>query len=658
MKEDASSESSVYTQDTDEDSSSVSSDDGPARGSKTAETSSAVVGPSEADKNHGVKRKHASKIERYRKTKLAEQALEKYRQLLDDGTSDGINSGFAKAIENDPLPRSRFGASVWHSGEMEALLAHIPVHGSANLGALSRILHSKAEPEISACMIELQESVAEMGNHGQLREMISVAEIPAAYEVGVECDEGLDVLAGRLEGLAEQQAANIEQTKHGNHWLIDRDFADYLEQEFEITSETANPNSQSVDHESGGSGTESDKWSSPKGNGEHLPETTSVEGRGNERLFPSARLLRPAAFLDLSSKVFMNGNVDLSSRFDQLVKLSGGNCPASGPAFHRSAFDDIYDLAVSITRRLVQASIFQAMTRLRAVIDDRTRSGVRKADVDAALDVLGMRTMRGDREAYWAKVIRRYGIDVYSSSNRFKDGRPGRRHGGVKLTEDEADMELGVQISDRVDEQIDLEGTGFDDLEFDSGTSTETSTDDSHPIVRKSSAEAADEEPFQKRHRREVSPRAFDRVEDEYLEVLDQQKSREEELRLWELLGRDNVEEASTPSPLPEVRPVQKPESYDWRDDVHYQAEWEQDGPPVSSQEFRSMHVLGEGRRKRRKLMRERIHSQDASGAGHVSNDRSDADTPSHTRTTPHVRHSARLQDKPARNLFDEFPET
>ncbi|KAF2772180.1 hypothetical protein EJ03DRAFT_267457, partial [Teratosphaeria nubilosa] len=93
---------------------------------------------------------------------------------------------------------------------------------------------------------------------------------------------------------------------------------------------------------------------------------------------PSAYEVGPLCEAELESAAGSLKNVDQSDE----------------PAIFRSAFEDFYNIAVSLTRRLVQATIFQTMTRLRA--SDGSRMAwtpeplVREKDVKTAVDILGM----------------------------------------------------------------------------------------------------------------------------------------------------------------------------------------------------------------------------------------------------------------------------
>lgn len=64
-------------------------------------------------------------------------------------------------------------------------------------------------------------------------------------------------------------------------------------------------------------------------------------------------------------------NEPLDERNDWSELAASGPKEVSGPAIYRTAFND-QNLIVSLSRRLVQATIFQALSRLRASDAART----------------------------------------------------------------------------------------------------------------------------------------------------------------------------------------------------------------------------------------------------------------------------------------------
>ncbi|KAI5292449.1 hypothetical protein KEM52_006346, partial [Ascosphaera acerosa] len=117
----------------------------------------------------------------------------------------------------------------------------------------------------------------------------------------------------------------------------------------------------------------------------------------------------------------------------QFLSVSG-----CSPALTADALAEFYALALSLTRRAVQAAIFFALSRTRATAAAGLRPAredttlVRREDVATALEVL---RLPRDAHAYWAAAPRRCALDVvYERRSRTK--RP------LRLTTDEAEAAL------------------------------------------------------------------------------------------------------------------------------------------------------------------------------------------------------------------------
>jgi RNA polymerase I-specific transcription initiation factor RRN5 len=86
---------------------------------------------------------------------------------------------------------------------------------------------------------------------------------------------------------------------------------------------------------------------------------------------------------------------------------------ASEPSIYRTAFNNFHRLTLSVTKRLVQTSIIQATSRLRAQRRRRDDKGlspfVKTRDVVTAIDILGLRRNGSER---WKGVARRCGLRV------------------------------------------------------------------------------------------------------------------------------------------------------------------------------------------------------------------------------------------------------
>lgn len=133
---------------------------------------------------------------------------------------------------------------------------------------------------------------------------------------------------------------------------------------------------------------------------------------------PEAILLCPQVMLRLSKNVFMNRSPTIPSPWPHWSAYTSDI--AEEPSIYRTAFGDLHNLVVSLTRRLTQTAIIQAKIRLqmgrRRISKSATRL-VRKNDVLAAIDLLGMPRNGKNR---WSGVARRCALRVYDD-HRYPD---------------------------------------------------------------------------------------------------------------------------------------------------------------------------------------------------------------------------------------------
>ncbi|KAK4506169.1 hypothetical protein PRZ48_004134 [Zasmidium cellare] len=389
-----------------------------------------------------------------------------------------------------------------------------------------------------------------------------MVDAPAAVEVSEECEDALEASADSLSTQINEHDISLQQAEFGENWLIDEESAYYIDLVFDQTPE---------------------KEKSEESEHEDAKPSVSNEPPLIAESDASITLLRPSSFLQLSRTLFMN-----SSDQADLIEES-----VTSPAIFRGAFEDFHNLVISLTRRLVQVSLFQAMTRLRSGDSSRhdwtPSPQVREVDVRLALDVLGMTP---NAHEYWAKVARRCKVDVLTESKKYMDGRQGSKT-GVKLTYDEVEAELGLDKNQGEDTQAES-----DDGTIDSDMFTETDTDEDVEIAKD------DSKPPRKR-KRALSPSSYIKAEVKYLDAVDHNADVEEESRLWKMLRVDPPEHISLQEvKLPEHPGDGEPFADDWRDALQYEAEWEHRLGCVENDDFVEMEKRGvQGRMRRRKAV-------------------------------------------------------
>lgn len=540
-------------------------------------------------------------------------AAGQYRELL----NTMIESARDRSYDDySNLPPSQIGASFWTSQEKDDFFAGLSRGDPNDLRSLAAAVGSKSEAEVYTYQQLLQEGVTELEATPRYRNGSSFAEVPAACEVSAECEQRLQEAANELTKKLGHRDERTERQRHGDCWLIDEALAAQIE--------------ANVDN---------DEAQEPENKDESAAGHSSDHGHAD--LITPQGLLCPGAFISTSRALFMNMPAVSGTTWHDFEQEAH-----SRPAIFRTAFDDFYNLAVSTTRRLVHATLFQARTRLRATDTSRSNwsptTEVTSTDVRAALDVLGM---DHDGRRYWARLPRRSGLEVFTDAKEYKTSGRQSTKIGVKLTYEEVETALGEAVAKDQKEAI-IAPLDPDDLESDefsviSDHDSETALDNpeseigdpgppaqhnddvadpeyqesAHEVTERVKQEDSEDEEGRvlkkSRIRPALSPASFTRAETSYLEAVDQRTSKDEERRLWELLRTTPPEALTeTRTELPQA-PVMAISDFtmpgDWRAKREYQAEWEYFGYRIPEQEFAEMGQEGVRGRKRRKLLAERM---------------------------------------------------
>ena len=538
------------------------------------------------------------------------------------------NESYDLALE--PLPPSKIGASFWSSHEKACLFAGLSSHGSGELKSLATCVGTKSEPEVHVYLRLLQDGARKTDADSKSERRFAYGDVPAADEVGAECEAWLDQAADDLGAKVWAQDVETEREKFGGDWLVNDELATRLDADAEafeaalIKHETAEVESTEV-HKS------IDGESQNAQPSESEPVDAMVEPHETYYMSSSrpSHLLAPSSFLHLSRTLFMHQWQDLDPK-------------GRPPAIFRTAFSDFENLVVSLTRRLLQVTLFQATSRLRASDSARAnwtpKPDVLAIDVATAAEILGLPT-REQRDVYWTKVARRCGVQVLVQERKWrKQGRPGAK-GGVKLTYEEVEAELGLTsasgaandamaTTESVDERYydsddsDLftlaDFSEHDDVSLNSAEQEMSANTDSTSNAKSADGPSGSERDADVKadtswkRKRWLSPRSHAKAEDAYLEALDARASTEHERKLWEALQLAPPVEfmlngggwtSSAPVPLSKPLAVAASEkTVSWRSRVQYMAEWERGEGVVNREEFVEVEKLGHRGRKRRKL--------------------------------------------------------
>nr|POE94441.1 hypothetical protein CFP56_16681 [Quercus suber] len=540
--------------------------------------------------------------------------LTDYRNLLNAVITD-VNLSQGEAVT---LTSSYIGASFWTSSEKKTLFSALALYGRGELSSLANVISTKTVPEVKVFLALLDQGVAETDVTLRSREGFSFVDVPAAIEIGEECEQALDTAADALAQIVRESDLEAEKRKHGECWLIDYKLAIELDEcydeSLEVCAETLSDAEEAQDEDV------------------HDPRPQTSGDTSCLTMVPAAGLLRPSSFVRLATDIFMNGPLGTDANWRDHA-IDG----ETEPSVFRTALDDLHNLTVSLTRRLVQATLYQTMSRLRANDTQhstwRPAEAVNRIDVETATDILGLSV---NRDRYWAELPRRTRVAVLSTAPKYKDGRE-HFNNTVKLTYDEVEAEMGSEppwtaetsAQDDTDsrrrmfDNDDLDSDWYTDItvsdadEPDLGPESRTSTE--HQLANASAPAGSDDmlananikpEPcdsdeegiLPKPILSAVSSRNHIKVEDQFLEAIDRTMSYQEERQLWDILGRTPTiksERVAVPQ-APTLKRRADVMADLWRPRTQYQAEWERSHGIIHSNEFHTTNIQGRVQKARR----------------------------------------------------------
>ncbi|KAL8682469.1 MAG: hypothetical protein Q9186_001512 [Xanthomendoza sp. 1 TL-2023] len=359
--------------------------------------------------------------------------------------------------------------------------------------------------------------------YGHRRSLVGTADIPAAAEISQECCASLEQAANSLATLQQRHEEHFHKQRYVDFWKLDQGKARRVEQQMRESEEG-----------------EADVY----------------------RKLPAAKILKLDEMIKLSRNIFMNGsNADNNWRFFRSKQES--------PALLYTAFSDLHVVVTSITRRLVQSSLFFAMSRLRATRSSAYthQQAVKHCDVLAALKVLGMKQNSSDT---WVHVARRCELEVYDQARESHSQRK-MQYGEVERILTGGEYTMGTKpfpTSEDENRNLNHESTEDSSSEHGStssaGISHNSHHSSTHTTLTTDRTEPADQ---------------FGKKTDAYLHYIDQKASKREEIRLWKLLGKDPPPEmlSEEPTQIENAGPYRhdRDDLDDWRGWADPRPEWE-----------------------------------------------------------------------------------
>lgn len=459
---------------------------------------------------------------------------EGYRNLFNETVNEIVKG---KSVDEDQLlSPSQIGITIWSSYEKDVFFFTLAKKGRIDLPGIAAAIRTKSELEVHAYIQLLQKATVEQHLHSPRNQLVEIAETSGAFEVSQDCCDVLERSADTLLALQQTEEKKLERKKHGDLWLLNQNTV-RLARQHQFAQDSS----------------------------------TEILDR-----LPAAELLDLEVFLKLSSYVFMNSSIlENNWRCYRSRKES--------PSIYYTAFADFHKLAVSMSKRLIQSSLFFAMSRIKATSSSnyQQKKLVKRSDISAALNVLGM---EHNPRKFWVGAARRCNLAIYDDSE-------GQNSIDRKLPYDEIENMLGHGYDE--DEQI-VEDSPQNNktvaISQPVDDSDQPRSDDESNISFIHTASEDNMFPSQSSHDETHSSeqQTPEEARDSYVQALDTRASQVEELRLWNLLGKDTSEimESAIPRRPNVVERKMGDDLDDWRDWVAYTPEWETCGVPVSARSF------------------------------------------------------------------------
>ena len=498
---------------------------------------------------------------------------EEYRQLLNEQILQAANPFSHTAHQQSDsrdLQPSHIGLSSWTPTEKSSLFTALSLHGRHDLGKLSTAVATKSGLEIQQHLTLLHQGLREQHRHFRRETLLRYADVPSAHEVSVEGCNALELAADGLQAYQYAHEERTERAKWGRWWKVTDEVAWTVE---DLLDPQENSDSDGEAREANDKGGKGETWSDAK----------------FMKLRPAAEFFDLPIWLELSRRVFMNSpsqpdvvdEADEGSPNNWVDMLEGF---PEGPSLFATVVADFYNLAVSVTKRIIVTTLFHATARLRASATER-KPRVRKSDVWTAVDILGMKR---DTNEFWIRAARRLKLNVHDPKWRKHVPIERKRSLGRRLGYDEVEGML------RLSKREWLRGDFSASRKNEDHEGEMEEPDISIPGL----PESTNEDELAKEHEREA-------------EVLDSKASAEEELRLCsEVLGREVSEglgerlkesvALKVEQPRVKVKRKSEGELRDWREELDYKAEWE-DGELWNFEKVRAPLVkLAKVRKERR----------------------------------------------------------
>ncbi|KAI1186232.1 hypothetical protein F5B17DRAFT_369399 [Nemania serpens] len=407
-----------------------------------------------------------------------------YLELLNrdiQDASSGLIHGEEDVVAADSEDTTLIGAVEWSAAEKNLFFAALSRRGRDDVEGISAGIATKSEVEVQQYLVLLdatgqrqRDSEGKVKGRGKGAALRPV-DVPAAVEIGAECDGALEAAADALSLRQESYEEEVERKRWGSRWRVTASLAQSLE--------------ESLHGRQGCSATSVLQPQSRESGLEEQRADDEDESHDRKQLKRAekkerARILDEMPFLDLFS---LQNWVHLSDRVFMNSAVSDGNWRAVSeehepPAIQATAFAHFHRLVVSVVKRLLLAAMYMAESRMRKEgFGDgprRAKPRVRAEDVAAAASLLGMKQ---DSREFWARCARRLRLHVVDDEIVADDGVDNE-------SEDAADTESGEDTDG--EDQLSTLNSEAEDIE-ETEPEPEESDEDGYEMMSYDEVEAA-----------------------------------------------------------------------------------------------------------------------------------------------------------------------
>ncbi|RMZ80298.1 hypothetical protein DV738_g2795, partial [Chaetothyriales sp. CBS 135597] len=297
---------------------------------------------------------------------------------------------FAAGEEDDAktFKTSQYGAVIWSAEEKAAFFNALARCGRTNVQEIASRIGSKSQVEVKAYIDLLESAELDRQYFTKQTKNVSRAEIPAAVEIDVDVERGLEVFADALEAYQDRydQVFGAKHAGDSSPWLITSGVARRLDRE---ASEACEGASDSEDNSAGEQGS---------------PDTAH-------------QLFKLSTMIELSERVFMIGSK--KAEYEHWAYNGDIN---EHPSITSEAVKEFYELMVNFLRRIIQTTIFFSQSRIRSCTnaDRLPKNQVKLVDVVAMRRVLNLESDSWD---FWTRLPRKANLRVIRGDHEQGPGR-------------------------------------------------------------------------------------------------------------------------------------------------------------------------------------------------------------------------------------------